>query len=152
MYKGDFGCVEMSDEQDAIIIVVPHQQPYDIPEHSNERMEFDVELARIANLPLVPISSPTGNVIGYTCSDQEFFHGLLRLRLSVHNLEIIEHPHPDDIKYHVTVNFDHKFIEETVQLFSAQFWWVEVQEGDLKGMEGALGGIDWDQRTATVFF
>ncbi|KIM64231.1 hypothetical protein SCLCIDRAFT_23585 [Scleroderma citrinum Foug A] len=156
LYKGDFGCMEMSDEQDAIIIVVPHQHPYDIPEHSNERMEFDVELARIANLPLVPISSPAGNVIGYTCSDQEFIHGLLRLRLSVHNLEIIEHPHPDDIKYHITVNFDRKFIEETVQLFSVQFWWetdqVEVQEGDLKGMEGALGGIDWDRQTATVFF
>ena len=43
-----------------------------------------------------------------------------------------------------------------VQLFSAQFWremdQVEVQEGDLKGMEGTLGGIDWDQQTATVFF
>ena len=44
----------------------------------------------------------------------------------------------------------------TVQLFSAQFWrgtdQVEVQEGDLKGMEGTLGGIDWDQWTATVVF
>ena len=53
------------------------------------------------------------------------------------------------------MNFDRKFIEETVQLFSAQFWWetdqVEVQEGDLKGMEGALGGIDWDRWTTTVF-
>ena len=71
--------MEMSDEQDAIIIVAPRQRPYDIPKHSNERMEFDVELARIANLLLVPISSPAGNVIGYTCSDQEFIHGLLRL-------------------------------------------------------------------------
>ena len=79
LYKGNFSCVEMSDKQDAIIIVAPHQCPYDIHEHSNERMEYDIELARIANLPLVPISSTTGNVIGYTCSDQEFIHGLLRL-------------------------------------------------------------------------
>ena len=43
-----------------------------------------------------------------------------------------------------------------MQLFSVQFWQetdqVEVQEGDLRGMEGALGGIDWDQWTTTVFF
>ena len=115
LYKGDFGCMETSDKQDAIIIVAPRQRPYDIPKHLNERMEFDVELARIANLPLVPISSPTGNVIGYTCGDQEFIHGLLRLRLSVHDLEIIEHPHPNDIKYHITANFDRKFIKETVR-------------------------------------
>ena len=70
--------------------------------------------------------------------------------------KIIEHPHPDDIKYHVTADFDHKFIEEMVQLLSVQFWWemdeVEIQEGDLKGMAGALGGIDWDRQSATVFF
>ena len=69
LYKGDFSCMEMSNEQDAIIIVAPCQRPYDIPKHSNKRMEFDVELARIANLPLVPISSPAGNVISYTCGD-----------------------------------------------------------------------------------
>ena len=140
--------MEPSDEHNAVVIVAPCQCPYNILKHSNERVEFDVELARMANLILEPISSPTGTVISYTCGGQEFIHGLLRLRLSVHNLEIIEHPHPDDIKYHITVDFDCKFIEETVQLFSAQFWWemdkVEIQEEDLKGMAGALGGIDWD--------
>ena len=110
----------------------------------------------MSNLILEPISSPTGTVIGYTCGGQEFIHGLLRLHLSVHNLEIIKHSHPDDIKYHITADFDCKFIEEMVQLFSAQFWQemdkVEIQEGDLKGMAGALGGIDWDRQSATVFF
>ena len=70
--------------------------------------------------------------------------------------KIIGHPHPDDIKCHVTADFDHKFIEEMVQLLSVQFWWemdeVEIQEGDLKGMAGTLGGIDWDQWSTTVFF
>ena len=140
--------METSDEHIAVIIVAPRQRPYDIPKHSNERVEFDIELVRMANLILEPISSPTGTVIGYTCGGQEFIHGLLRLHLSIHNLEIIEHPHPNDIKYHITADFDRKFIEETVQLFSAQFWWemdeVEIQEGDLKGMAGTLGGIDWD--------
>ena len=148
LYKGNFGYVETSDKHDAVVIVAPRQHPYNIPKHLNERVEFDIELARMANIILEPISSPTGTVIGYTCSGQEFIHGLLRLCLSVHNLEIIEHPHPNDIKYHITVDFDCKFIEETVQLFSAQFWWemdkVEIQEEDLKGMAGALGGIDWD--------
>ena len=148
--------METSDEHDAVVIVAPHQHPYDIPEHLNERVEFDVELARMANLILKPISSPTGAVIGYTCSGQEFIHGLLRLRLSVHNLEIIEHPHPNDIKCHITVDFDRKFIEEMMQLFSVQFWQemdeLEIQEGDLKGMAGALGGINWDRWSATVFF
>ena len=156
LYKGNFGYVETSDEHDAVVIVAPHQCPYNIPEHSNERVGFDIELVRMANLILEPISSPTGTVIGYTCSGQEFIHGLLRLCLSVHNLEIIEHPHPNDIKYHITVDFDRKFIEETVQLFSVQFWRemdkVEIQEGDLKGMVGALGGIGWDRWSATVFF
>ena len=102
----------------------------------------------MANLILEPIFSPTGAVISYTCGGQEFIHGLLRLRLSVHNLEIIEHPHPNDIKCHITADFDRKFIEETMKLFSVQFWQemdeVEIQEGDLKGMAGTLGGINWD--------
>ncbi|KIM64225.1 hypothetical protein SCLCIDRAFT_23581 [Scleroderma citrinum Foug A] len=137
LYKGDFSYVETSDEHDAVVIVAPRQCPYNIPEHLNKRVEFDVELVRMTNLILEPISSPTGTVIGYTCGGQEFIHGLLRLCLSVHNLEIIKHSHPDDIKYHITADFDCKFIEEMVQLFSAQFWQdmdeVEIQEGDLKG-------------------
>ena len=122
LYKGDVGYVETSNEHDAVIIVAPRQHPYDIPEHLNERVEFDVELVRMANHILEPISSPTGAVIGYTCGGQEFIHGLLRLCLSVHYLEVIEHPHPDDIKYHITSEFNHKCIEETVKLFSVQFW------------------------------
>jgi len=155
LYKGDVGYVETSDEHNAVIIVAPRQCPYNIPEHANARMEFDVELVRMANLILEPISSPTGAVISYSCSGQEFIHGLLRLHLSIHHLEVIEYPHPDDIKYHITSEFNRKCIEETVKLFSAQFWRemdkVEIQEGDLKGMTGTLGDIDWDQHSATVF-
>ncbi|KAI6097056.1 hypothetical protein F5141DRAFT_1067339 [Pisolithus sp. B1] len=61
MYKGDIGYVEENTESDAIIILVaPHQLPYDLPKESGESMRFDVELARMAGLDLVPILSPSG--------------------------------------------------------------------------------------------
>ena len=152
LYKGDLGYVETSDGDNAVVVVAPRQRPYDIPEQSGEKMEFDVELARLADLPLEPILSPAGTEIGYTCSGQQFVCGLLRLSLPVHTLELVELPHPDDIKYHAMANC--ALVEETVHLFSAQFWRekdrVEIQEGDLKGKLGTLRDIHWDQRTAIV--
>ncbi|KAL4065972.1 hypothetical protein J3A83DRAFT_4190269 [Scleroderma citrinum] len=143
LYKGDIGYMEMNDKHNAVVTVAPCQQPYNIPKQSNEKMEFNIELARIVGLTLVLISSPAGIVIGYTCSSQEFIHGLLRLHILVHHLELIELLHPDDIKYHITAGFDYMFMEETMHWFSVQFWQetdeVEIKEGDLKSMMGTFG-------------
>ena len=152
LYKGDVGYVETSDRDNAVIVVAPRQRPYDIPEQSGEKMEFDLELARLANLPVEPILSSIGTEIGHTCNRQQFVSGLLRLSLPVHALEVVDLPHPDDIKYLAAAN--RTFVEETVHLFSAQFWrekdQVKIQEGDLKGKLGTLSSIHWDQRTAVV--
>ena len=120
LYKGDVGYVETSDGDNAVVAVAPRQRPYDIPEQLGEKIEFDIELARLAGLPLEPILSPTGIAIGYTYNGQQFVGGLLRLSLLVSALELVELPHPDDIKYHATAN--RTLVEETVHLFSAQFW------------------------------
>ena len=70
----------------------------------------------------------------------------------MHVLEVVKLPHPDNIKYLATAN--HTFVEETVHLFSAQFWrekdQIVIQEGDLKGKLGTLSSIHWDQRTTIV--
>jgi len=154
LYKGDVGYVETSDENNAVVIVVPRQRPYDIPEQSGERMEFSIELARLADLELEAIVSPSGAEIGFSCGEQQFVYGLLRLPLPLHSLELVELPHPDDIRYHVMADFDRQFVEQTLLLFLAQFWRekdkVEIKEGDLKGKTGTLGDIDWNKQTAIV--
>ncbi|KAI6160493.1 hypothetical protein EDD17DRAFT_1510324 [Pisolithus thermaeus] len=86
-YKGNIGYVEESTESEAVVLVAPRQLPYDLPEESGERMRFDVELARLADLDFVPILSPSGAEIRYSCSGQQFVHGLLRLTLPVNTLE-----------------------------------------------------------------
>ncbi|KAI6097147.1 hypothetical protein EV401DRAFT_2082702 [Pisolithus croceorrhizus] len=122
-YKGDVGYIEESADSDAIIILIaPHQLPYDLPEESGESMRFDVELARIADLDLVPILSPSGTKIGYSCDGQQFVHGLFRLTLPAETLEIVELPHPNDIRFHMAVGIDPYFVKETLNLFLAQFW------------------------------
>ena len=139
--------MEMSDEHNAIVIVAPRRRPYNLPEQLKEKMEFNIELARMADLAMEPISSPSGVVIGYTCGGQEFVHSLLRLHLSVHHLELVELLHPDEIKFHMSSGFDCMLVEETVHLFLVRFWKetdkVKIREGDLKGMKGMLGDIDW---------
>ena len=154
VYNGDIGYVETSNESDAIVIVVPHQHPYDMPDQSGEKMEFDAQLARLAGLSLEPLLSSAGSKIGYTCGEQEYVYGLFRLHFPVQDLVHIELPHPDDIKYHMLVNFNWPFIEETVHLFLAQFWrekdQVEIWEGGHKGKLATLGDICWDERCATV--
>ncbi|KAI5992982.1 hypothetical protein EDD15DRAFT_2196824 [Pisolithus albus] len=67
-YKGDIGYVEESAETHAVVLVAPRQLPYDVPEESGERMMFDVELARLAGLDFIPIISPSGAEIGYSCA------------------------------------------------------------------------------------
>ncbi|KAI6163467.1 hypothetical protein EDD17DRAFT_1756049 [Pisolithus thermaeus] len=86
-YKGDIGYVEESTESEAVVLIAPCQLPYDLPEESGERTRFDVELARLTDLDFVPILSPSGAEIGYSCSGQQFVHGLLRLTLPVNTLE-----------------------------------------------------------------
>ncbi|KAI6131107.1 hypothetical protein EDD16DRAFT_1515266 [Pisolithus croceorrhizus] len=86
-YKGNIGYVEESTESEAVVLVAPRQLPYDLPEESGERTRFDVELARLADLDFVPILSPSGAEIRYSCSGQQFVHGLLRLTLPVNTLE-----------------------------------------------------------------
>ena len=154
VYNGDIGYVETSNENDAVVIVAPRQRPYDMPDQSGEKMEFDAQLARLAGLPLDPLLSSAGTEVGYTCNDQEYVHGLLRLRLLVQDLVHVELPHPDDITYHMLANLDRPFIEETVHLFSAQFWrekdQVEIWEGGLTGKLATLSNIYWDKWFATV--
>ncbi|KAI6126952.1 hypothetical protein F5141DRAFT_1060595 [Pisolithus sp. B1] len=156
MYKGDIGYVEESADSDAVVILVaPRQLPYDLPEESGESMRFDVELARMAGLDLVPILSPSGAEIGYSCDGQQFVHGLFQLTLPADTLEIVELPHPNDIRFHVAAGIDPYFVEETLNLFSAQFWReqdaVEIREGDLRGKKGALTNVDWHKRSAVVW-
>ena len=154
VYNGDIGYVETSNESDAIVIVVPCQRPYDMPDQSGEKMEFDAQLAKLVGLSLQPLLSSAGSEVGYTCGDQEYVYGLLRLRFLVQELVHVELPHPDDIKYHMLANLDWPFIEETVHLFSAQFWrekdQVEIWEGGHKGKLAMLSDICWDERCATV--
>ncbi|KIK11578.1 hypothetical protein PISMIDRAFT_37657, partial [Pisolithus microcarpus 441] len=144
-YKGDIGYVEESVETHAVVLVAPCQLPYDLPEESGERMRFDVELARLAGLDFVPILSPSGAEIGYSCGGQQFIHGLLRLTLPVNTLELVELPHPDNIRFHVATGIDPPFVEETLNIFSVQFWRehdsVEIQEGDLRGKRGTLADL-----------
>ncbi|KAI6120120.1 hypothetical protein EDD16DRAFT_1519071 [Pisolithus croceorrhizus] len=89
-YKGDIGYVEESTESEAVVLIAPRQLPYDLPEESGERTRFDVELARLTDLDFVPILSPSGAEIGYSCSGQQFVHGLLRLTLPVNTLEVFK--------------------------------------------------------------
>ncbi|KAI6103218.1 hypothetical protein EDD16DRAFT_1525216 [Pisolithus croceorrhizus] len=86
-YKGDIGYVEESAESEAVVLVAPHQLPYDLPEESGKRTRFDIELVRLTDLDFVPILSPSGAEIGYSCSGQQFVHGLLRLTLPVNTLD-----------------------------------------------------------------
>ncbi|KAI6125360.1 hypothetical protein EDD16DRAFT_1703204 [Pisolithus croceorrhizus] len=146
MYTGDIGYVEESADSDAVIILIaPRRLPYDLPKESGESVRFDVELARMAGLDLVPILSPSGAEIGYSCDGQQFVHGLFRLTLPADTLEIVELPHPNDIRFHVAAGIDPYFVEETLNLFSAQFWReqdaVEIREGDLRGKKGALTNL-----------
>ncbi|KAI5994442.1 hypothetical protein EDD15DRAFT_2196055 [Pisolithus albus] len=153
-YKGDIGYVEESAETHAVVLVAPRQLPYDVPEESGERMMFDVELARLAGLDSIPIISPSGAEIGYSCGGQQFVRGLLRLTLPVNALELVELPHPDDIRFHVATGVDPPFVEEMLNIFSVQFWRehdsVEIQEGDLRGKRGMLADIDLHKRSAIV--
>ena len=122
LYKGDVGYVESSDQNTAAMIVAPRQHPYDITEQLGQKMEFCVDLVRLANLDLELILSSSGAKIRYICSGQHFVHGLLRLSLPVHALELVEIPHLDDIKYHTNSSLDCPFIKQTFHIFSAQFW------------------------------
>ncbi|KAI5996703.1 hypothetical protein EDD15DRAFT_2364804 [Pisolithus albus] len=154
VYKGDVGYVEESAETHAVVLVAPRQLPYGHPEESGERMTFDIELAKLAGLDFVPILSPSGAEIGYSCDGQQFVYGLLRLTLPVNTLELVELPHPDDIRFHVAAGIDPPFVEETLNTFSAQFWRehdsVEIQEGDLRGKRGTLADLELHKRSAVV--
>ncbi|KAI6117426.1 hypothetical protein EV401DRAFT_1888956 [Pisolithus croceorrhizus] len=132
----DIGYIEESADSDAIIILIaPHQLPYDLPKESGESVRFDVELARMAGLDLVPILSPSGAKIGYSCNGQQFEHGLFWLMLPADTLEIVKLLHPNDIRFHVAAGIDPYFVEEMLNLFSAQFW----QEQDAVEMVFSLG-------------
>ncbi|KAI5992059.1 hypothetical protein EDC04DRAFT_2613709 [Pisolithus marmoratus] len=113
---------EESTEGKAVMLITPHQLPYDSPEESGERMRFDVKLARVADLDLVPILASSGVEISYSCNGHQFVHGLLRLPLLVNTLELVEVPHPDDIRFHAAAGIDPLFIKQMLNLFSAQFW------------------------------
>ena len=138
LYKGDIGFVERSNTSEAAIVLAPRIRPYDLPEQKGEKGLFSSELATLAGLPLGPISSTAGVDIGFTCGDQDFGYGLLRLNLPVDFLTLIELPHPDNISFHVMANFERPIVEETLHLFSVQFWRerdiVEIWRGDLHGV------------------
>ncbi|KAI5990722.1 hypothetical protein EDC04DRAFT_2614098 [Pisolithus marmoratus] len=116
-YKGNIGYVGESTDSDAIMLVTPHQLPYDPPEESGERARFDV--ARITDVDVVPILSSSGTEIRHTCGGQQFIHGLLRLPIPVDTLETVELPHPDDIRFHVVAGINlllHNFGERGTAL------------------------------------
>ena len=154
LYKGDIAFVERSNASEAVVVVAPRIHPYDLPQQKGEKDLFSSELATLGGLSLVPISSATGVDIGFTCGDQDFVYGLLRLSLPVDFLTLIELPHPDDISFHVMANFEQPTVEETIHLFSAQFWRecdiVEIRGGDLHGVRGSLVDVEWHKRTASL--
>ncbi|KAI5988451.1 hypothetical protein EDC04DRAFT_2614535, partial [Pisolithus marmoratus] len=133
-----------STDSDAIVLVAPRQLPYDPPEESGERARFDIELARIVDVDVMPILSSSGTEIGHTCGGQQFVHGLLRLPIPVNTLETVKLPHPDDIRFHVVAGIDLPLVEQTLNLFSAQFWMfrigdtVEVIAGPFCGEAGYI--------------
>ncbi|KAI6039517.1 hypothetical protein EDC04DRAFT_3007913 [Pisolithus marmoratus] len=92
--------------------------------------------------------------IEYMKSKKSAYKGNLGLPLPADPLELVEVPHPDDIRFHAAAGIDPLFIEQMLNLFSAQFWreWdiVEVREGDLRGKRGALVNMDWHKRSAVV--
>jgi len=154
LYKGNIGFVEQSDATNATLIVTPRKCPYDLPQESGEKSLFSSELATLAGLTLEPISSPAGVDIGFTCGGCEFIYGLLRLTVPIRSVTLVELPHPDDIAFHMITDFKRPFIEETVHLFSAQFWRelnsVEICRGNLHGCRGNLVDVKWHKRTASV--
>ncbi|KAI6028195.1 hypothetical protein EDC04DRAFT_2605759 [Pisolithus marmoratus] len=141
-YKGDLGYVAESTEGKAVMLVTPHQLPYDSLEESGKRTRFDFELARVADLDLVPILASSGVEIGYSCNGHQFIHELLRLPLPVNTLELVEVLHPDDIRFHAAAGIDPPFVKLMLNLFSAQFWvfstgdTVEVIAGPFCGERG----------------
>ena len=154
LYKGDIGYVEQSDIAEAVVVVAPHKRPYDLPEQSGEKDLFCSELATLAGLPLVPISSAVGVDDGFTCGSQDFVSGLLRLSLPIGSLTLVELPHPNNLAFHMVANFERSFVEEMIQLFSVQFWrehdTVEIRGGDLRGARGSLVDIEWNRRSASL--
>lgn len=154
LYKGDIGFVEESNETNAILAVAPRERPYDLPQQAGEKSLFSNELAIIAGLNLEPISSLDGVDIGFTCDGNQFIRGLLRLTVPTHSVTLVKLPHPDDIAFYMITNFERPFVEETVHLFSAQFWReldpVEIHRGDLSGSRGPLVDVEWHKRIASV--
>ncbi|KIK20124.1 hypothetical protein PISMIDRAFT_106355, partial [Pisolithus microcarpus 441] len=153
-YNGDVGYVKESTESDAVVLVAPRHVPYDLPEESGKRVLFDIELARMAGLDLVPVLSPCGTEIRYSCGGEEFIYRLLRLMLLVDTLELLDLPHPDNIRFHVATEFDLQFVKRMLNLFSAQFWQeqdaVEVHEGELRSKRGVLVDVNWHKQSTTV--
>ncbi|KAI6009107.1 hypothetical protein EDC04DRAFT_2906785 [Pisolithus marmoratus] len=89
-YKGNLGYVAESTKGKAVMLITPHQLPqlpYDSPEESGKRTRFNVKLARVTDLDLVPILASSGVKIGYSCNGHQFIHRLLRLPLPVDTLE-----------------------------------------------------------------
>ena len=154
LYKGDISFVERSDATDAILVVTPHKHPYDLPQQSGEKSLFCSEMAILVGLTLEPIMSPTGVDIGFTCGGHDFIYGLLRLTIPTHSVTVVELPHPNEITFHMITDFERPFVEQTVHLFSAQFWHeldpVEIHRGDLHGSWGTLVNVEWHKRTASV--
>ncbi|KAI6126695.1 hypothetical protein F5141DRAFT_1060411 [Pisolithus sp. B1] len=140
LYKGDVGFIETSNAIDVVLVVAPHERPYDLPEQCGEKSLF-------SSLALEPILSPAGVGIGFTCGGHDFIHGLLRLTVPAHSVTLVELPHPDDIAFHMITHFERSSVVKAVQLFSAQFW------RELDTVEiCSLIDVEWDKRTASVLF
>ncbi|KIM55561.1 hypothetical protein SCLCIDRAFT_30272 [Scleroderma citrinum Foug A] len=154
LYKGDISFVERSDSTNAVLVVAPRKCPYDLLQQSGEKSLFCDELAILAGLTLEPILSPAGVGIGFTCGGHDFIYGLLRLTIPTHSVTMVGLPHPNEIAFHMIMNFKRALVEQTVQLFSAQFWReldpVEIRRGDLHGSQGTLVDVDWHNNKEVV--
>ena len=154
LYKGDISFVEQSDATDAILVVAPRKHPYNLPQQSGEKSLFCSEIAILAGLTLEPIMSPAGVDIGFTCGGHDSIYGLLCLTIPTRSVTVVELPHPNEITFHMITDFERPFVEQTVHLFSAQFWReldpVEIRRGDLHGSRGTLVNVEWHKRTASV--
>ncbi|KAI6095702.1 hypothetical protein F5141DRAFT_1221571 [Pisolithus sp. B1] len=154
LYKGNIGFVETSNQTDVTLIVAPYECLYDLPQQSGEKSLFSSELVTLASLALEPIVSPVGEDIGFRCGGHDFIHGLLCLTVPTHSVILVELPIPNDIAFHMVVNFEQTFVEKMVHLFSAQFWQefdtVKICEGELSGSRGKLINVEWQKWAVSV--
>ncbi|KAH0825726.1 hypothetical protein J3R83DRAFT_9929 [Lanmaoa asiatica] len=153
-YKNDIGYVLSYDQDTFSVLVVPRERAYESPEEPrNVRALFHFQLAHDAGLDLTLLTNSRG-LTAFQHNNHSYFSGLLRLSLTIDDLECVPIPHPDEIHLHAQAGMDPSLVEECHVLFSAQFW----REGDvvrssspeLLDQKATIAAVDLDNRSVTL--